>query len=141
MTTQPAHPPLPVGDADLALAIAQAAHDEASGRLVELLAWREALGEAADPGRRLWRLIAAAEALDLRAEDHARRAAEYFGKEAWRRGQGEADLAAEFGRRAEAAEAVAAAQRGEAFDLRLAAARLAARLNPTSVLTGLPKRA
>lgn len=106
-------------------AIAALAADE-SGLLPELLAYRAALDEAADPALRICRLRLKAQDIDARAEPLWRDAADDAGLAAARRLRGETALAETFERRAAAAQALAAELEAEAFALRLKAARLEA---------------
>jgi hypothetical protein len=106
------------------LAVAALAHDEASDLLSDLLAYRAALAELADPALHAARLRRQARDLDARAEPAWAESAEFFGKARHRDLQGECDLAATFLRRAEAAERLAAAMEADAFALRLEAAAL-----------------
>jgi hypothetical protein len=100
------------------------AADEATELLSCLLAFRTALGEQADPAKRVRRLRLQAQDLDAEAEPLWREAAEFAGKAAARRLRGESDLAAAFEARVEAAERLAAEREAQAFAFRLDAARL-----------------
>jgi hypothetical protein len=104
-------------------AIAALANDGAA-LLPQLLAYQASLAEQADPDRRIARLRTEAQDLDARAEPAWAEAAEMHGKAAFRRRQGEAELAAAFLRRAHAAERLAAALEAHAFAKRLEAARM-----------------
>jgi hypothetical protein len=114
--------------------IAQAAHDGAEDPLRDLLAYREAVREQADPPRLLARLIAEGADLDHRSDRLAEQAAEFFGKAAYRRLRADCHLAADFQRRAEAAEQAGAGLRERAFKLRLEADRLRARTAQATAL-------
>jgi hypothetical protein len=113
---------------DLDRAIAALANDDAHALLSDLLAYRSALGEMADPRRRLARLCQDADDLDARAEPLWAEAANCAGRASFRRSQGETELAVAFQRQAEAAERVAAALEADAFSKRLEAAGLQAAL-------------
>jgi hypothetical protein len=110
----------------LACAAAALAHDEACDRLTGLLAYQAAIEELADPALRIARLRLQAQDLDARAEPARAEAAEFAGKAAHRRNQGEMDLAQAFAGRARAAERQAAALEAEAYALRREASALAA---------------
>jgi hypothetical protein len=120
----------------LGRAIAALAND-ASALLPQLLAHQAALTEQADPARRIVRLRTEAHDLDHRAEPAWAEAAEMHGKAAFRRLQGEHDLAATFLRRAHAAERFAAALEADAFAKRLEAARMDADAARWAELTGV----
>jgi hypothetical protein len=109
-------------------AAAALAHEEAYGLLAQLLAYRAALAEQSDPALRIARLHREAADLDARAQPLWVESAEFAGKAAHRRLQGETDLAALFQRRTEAAERVAADLEAQAFARRLEAAGLHASL-------------
>jgi hypothetical protein len=109
-------------------AAAALAHDEAYGLLAHLLAYRAALAEEADPALRIARLHREASDLDARAQPLWAEAAEFSGKAAHRRLNGESELAALFQRRTEAAERVASSLEAQAFARRLEAAGLQAAL-------------
>jgi hypothetical protein len=117
-------------------AIAALAND-ASALLPQLLAYRAALAEQADPARRIANLRTEAHDLDHRAEPAWAEAAEMHGRAAFRRLQGEHDLAETFLRRAHAAERFAAALEAEAFAKRLEAARMEASAERQQELAGL----
>jgi hypothetical protein len=109
-------------------AAAGLAEDDAHALLSDLLAYRAALAERADPALRLARLYREAADLDARAEPCWAEAAEFAGRAAFRRIQGESDLVSTFERRAAAAEQVAASLEDQAFARRLEAAGLQASL-------------
>jgi hypothetical protein len=117
-------------------AAAALAHDEAYGLLAHLLAYRAAVAEQADPLQRIVRLHREAADLDARAEPVWAEAAEFSGTAAFRRLRGEAELAALFQRRTEAAERVAADLEAQAFARRLEAAGLQASLARRAELAG-----
>jgi hypothetical protein len=114
--------------ATLDTAIAQAAHDAAAEPLQDLLAYRQALRERADPARLVARLMADIADLERRSGRLADQAAEFFGKAAYRDGRGDKALGDDFQRRAEALEAAAAALREQAFLHQLQADAVRARL-------------
>jgi len=105
-------------------AIAALANDEAQTLLSHLLAYRAALAEAVDPARRLARLKREASDLEARAEPLWAEAAAFAGRAAFRRLQGEPDLAELFQRKVDAAETLAADLEAQAFAKRLEAAVL-----------------
>ncbi|MDB5460761.1 MAG: hypothetical protein JWO72_2502 [Caulobacteraceae bacterium] len=107
-------------------AAAALAEDDAHDLLSHLLAYRAAVAELADPALRIARLKREAADLDARAEPSWAEAAEFAGKAAFRRLQGESDLASTFLRRAAAAEQTAAVLEARAFAKRLEAAALQA---------------
>jgi hypothetical protein len=111
---------------DIDRAAAALAHDEAQGLLAEILAYRTALAEQADPRRRIARLQQDAADLDARAEPLWAEAAEFAGRASFRGRQGEAELAALFQQKADVAERLAAELEAQAFAKRLEAARLMA---------------
>jgi hypothetical protein len=113
---------------DIDRAEAALANDEAHDLLAQLLAYRAAVAELADPVLRIARLEREADGLDARAEPSWTEAAEFAGKAGFRRLQGEGELAAVFQRRTEAAERLAAALEAQAFAKRLEAAGLRAAL-------------
>lgn len=103
-------------------AIAAASAEGDLDAMAELLHFRSALQEAVDPRLKAARLRRAALDLDDRAERLMSQAAELFGRSAYRSGQGELALAADFEARAVALEACAADLADKAFDNRLEAA-------------------
>jgi hypothetical protein len=107
-------------------AVQALANDDAFGALGDLLAYRAALAEIADPSILINRLRRDASDLDARAEPAWAEAADLYGRARFRELRGEADLADGFRRRAEAAERLAATLEAEAFAKRLQAARLQA---------------
>ena len=112
------------GDPDRAAAAL--ADQEAADLLALLLACRSGLEEQADPALAIVRRHRRAEALDTRAEAAWAEGAEFAGKAAARRLQGDLDLAAAFQRRVDAAESLAFTLEDEAMALRLEAARIEA---------------
>jgi hypothetical protein len=108
-------------------AIAGLAHDDAFHGLADALAFRSALAERADPGALAVRLAREADLLDERVESALSEAAEYWGKAALRRRQGEHELARRFDDRATGAERQASNLADEALAKRLLAARTGAR--------------
>jgi hypothetical protein len=114
--------------------IAQAAHDGADEPLRDLLSYREALRERADPARLVARLEAEAADLEARANHLAEQAAEFFGKAAYRQQHGERGLASDFQKRAEAAEQVGGDLRRQAFHRRIECDRLHARMAQAAAL-------
>jgi hypothetical protein len=111
---------------DLERAALALANDDAHALLSDLLAYRAALAEFADPALRIARLRRQAADLDARAEPAWAEAAEFAGKAAHRRAQGETGLAHDFERRVVAAERFAADLEQQAFACRLQAALLQA---------------
>ena len=107
-------------------AIAALANDEAASALADLLAYRAALAEQADPARRIARLRLEAEGLDARAEPMWAESAQFHGRAAYRALRGDPELADQYLRRAQGAEGLAAALEAEAFAKRLEAAGLMA---------------
>lgn len=105
-------------------AAAALANDERAEALADLLAYAAAIGEARDPALRILRLRRDAEALDARAEPLWREAAEFHGRAAYRRAQGDIALADQFLARAAAAERLAAQLEAEALQQRLQAGAL-----------------
>jgi hypothetical protein len=107
-------------------AAAALSHDAAHASRADLLAYRAALAELADPRLHIARLQREAADLDARAEPSWAEAADLAGRAAFRQLQGEFDLAAQFQRRALAAEQTAAELEAQAFAKRLQAASLQA---------------
>ena len=118
-------------------AIAALANDEAAAALADLLAYRAALAEQADPARRIARLHLEAKGLDVRAEPMWAEAAQFHGRAVYRAQQGDPDLADQYLRRAQGVEGLAAALESEAFAKRLEAAGLIATTAARRELTGL----
>ncbi len=118
-------------------AIAALANEEASAALADLLAYRAALAEQADPARRIARLRVEAEGLDARAEPMWAESAQFHGRAAYRALQGDPELADQYLSRAQAAERLAAALEAEALAKRLDAAGLVADAAARRDLTGL----
>ena len=111
---------------DIDRAAAALGNDGAHARLSDLLAYRAALAERAEPDLHIARLRREAADLDARAEPSWAEAADLAGRAAFRRLQGETDLAALFDRRALASEQVAAELEAKAFAKRLQAAAMQA---------------
>ncbi len=109
---------------DLACAVAALTHEDAPALLSDMLAYRAALAEAADPRLRIARLRREADDLDARAEPLWLEAADCAGRARFRRSQGQGELAAIFERKTQAAERLAAALETESFAKRLEAAHL-----------------
>ncbi len=124
-----------IGEGALDDAVRQAAHDDASDALDDLLAYREALRERREPLRLRARLQAEADDLDRRCARLDEAAAEGFGKAAYRQSRGDRDLAAEANAQAQAAETAAARLREQALAFRLRAAAIDARLASARVLS------
>jgi len=110
---------------------------EDAAALADLLAYRAALAEQADPTRRIARLRLEAEGFDARAEPIWRESAEFHGRASYRALQGEQELADQYLRRAQAAERLAAALEAEAFAKRLEASGLMADAAARRDLAGL----
>jgi len=108
---------------------------EDAAALADLLAYRAALAEQADPTRRIARLRLEAEGFDARAEPIWRE--EFHGRASYRALQGEQELADQYLRRAQAAERLAAALEAEAFAKRLEASGLMADAAARRDLAGL----
>jgi hypothetical protein len=107
-------------------AIGALAHDEAYVVLKDAMAYRVLLNERDDPGRVIARLLREAQDLDARAAPAWMQAAELMGRAAYRRAQGDGELAEQFQARASAAQALAAGFEEQAFLNRLKAAQLTA---------------
>lgn len=121
----------------LAHGLSAESRQDATDFLTALLAYRTALVHVADPKAHAMALRHAALQLDARSERLAAEAAEYFGKAAFRRKQGETVLADGFQRSAEAAEAVAVQRAEEAADKRAFAAELEGRAARAATLAGV----
>ncbi len=118
-------------------AIGALAHDEAYLILNDAMAYRALLNERDDPGRAIARLLREAQGLDARAAPAWTQAAELFGRAAYRRAQGDRDLADQFQARALAAQILAAELEEQAFLTRLQAAQLKADLSLCDTLRDL----
>lgn len=124
-------------------AIAYAAnyqHDprnDTSDMLADLLAEQSRRAELADPGVHYRALLRQACDLEARAERSAAEGAEYAGKAAARRLQGEAKLADNFQRMADARERYAADLMEQAFGLKLQAADIRASMDFREAFVGI----
>jgi hypothetical protein len=105
-------------------AAAAFANSEAFAALGDALAFKAALAESADPAVLAARLLRDAQDLDARATPIWAEACAFHGRSAYRRAQGETELADQFQARALAAERLAAQYEAEAFGNRLRAAEL-----------------
>lgn len=116
-------------------------HPASQSGMLEALAYKSALADAADPSRIVGRLRRQADALDATADSAVEEGAEFAGKGAIRRMRGEITLAEQFEQRAAACHAIAVEATTEAFNKRVLAdrmeaanaraAEIAALLNPT----------
>jgi len=122
------------GSDDLEEAIARAAQEDFPDLRADLLAYREALRERADPGRLSARLAREACGLELRADLQDQAAAERYGKAAYRQGRGDTALATELLHSARAAEVVASDLRRQAFERRLRLAQITALQSQTEAI-------
>lgn len=120
------------GNVDTAVSAASAHFQwDAQG---DMLAYRAALKEVADPQLIVARMKRQAADLDAQEEPLRIEAAEFWGKAAYRQRQGEEFLAAGFRKQAHAAERIADRWMLEAIKLRLGAASLEAELMSNSAL-------
>ena len=94
---------------------------------------------AETPAQFVVRMEREAEALDDSAADHSDTAQQFFGRAAYRRTQGDADMAETFTIRATASERCTVEAMAAAFSLRLQAERIRIRLSNADALTEITR--
>lgn len=115
-------------------AIRYSANNGDHDTLEALLAEKDRQEEAADPLLAAKRLRQRGAVLDASGERMNKQAAEFYGKAAWRRQRGEADLAQGFQAQADAAQALSDARYDEAAKLRAEARKIERRAANASAL-------
>ena len=118
-------------------AIAAMAHDEAFHVLDDALAYRTLLAQCDSSNSQIDSLLIEAGDLDTHAAPAWAEAADRHGRAAFRRAQGDLNLAMQFLSRAEAAERIAAGYEEQALNRRMIAAELKANGEFCNVLRAL----